>query len=114
MRNCAASNLSLSTSILASLTPLSAYPAATFSRIGESCLHGPHHSAQKSSTTSEVIDGWMTSASNRSIDSRSASLRPTVAKFVRFLRDVLRAAIWAAAVEATSAACVDRFTAVLL
>ena len=39
------------------------YSAARASRIGESCLQGPHHSAQRSSTTGTVIDWWMTSAS---------------------------------------------------
>ncbi len=34
---------------------------ASFSRIGESCLHGPHHSAQKSMMTGVVIDRSTTS-----------------------------------------------------
>src|SRR3954449_3163180 len=54
---------SASTSILASTqAPWSS--AASRSRTGESCLHGPHHSAQKSSTTGTVRDRSMTSVWN--------------------------------------------------
>src|SRR5262245_39873758 len=45
------------------LTRRTAPPAAvtTFSRIGPSCLHGPHHGAQKSKITGTSRDVWMTS-----------------------------------------------------
>src|SRR5262249_32404512 len=49
-----------SISILTSLTlPLAALTA--FSKIGVSCLHGPHHSAQKSTSTGWRLDSSMTS-----------------------------------------------------
>ncbi len=50
-----------STSTLASSTapPVS---ATTFSRIGPSVLHGPHHSAQRSTTTGTVVDRSMTTS----------------------------------------------------
>src|SRR3546814_16062501 len=60
-RNCAAIKAFSSTLILTSLTPLVAYSAHTFSMTGVSCLHGPHHSAQKSTITSDVRDGSTTS-----------------------------------------------------
>ena len=52
-----------STSTFASSTapPVS---ATTFSRIGPSVLHGPHHSAQRSTTTGTVVDRSMTSVAN--------------------------------------------------
>ena len=47
-------------SILTSRTlPLAA--RTTFSRIGVSCLHGPHQVAQKSTSTGTVCDAWITS-----------------------------------------------------
>ena len=50
----------LSMSILASLTlPLAAFTA--FSRIGVSCLHGPHQGAQKSTSTGCCLDSSITS-----------------------------------------------------
>ena len=50
----------LSISILASLTlPLAAFTA--FSRIGVSCLHGPHQGAQKSTSTGWRLDSSITS-----------------------------------------------------
>ena len=46
--------------ILTSLTlPLAAFTA--FSRTGVSCLHGPHHGAQKSTSTGWRLDSSMTS-----------------------------------------------------
>src|SRR5450830_447126 len=46
--------------ILTSLTlPLAAFTA--FSRIGVSCLHGPHHGAQKSTSTGWCLDSSITS-----------------------------------------------------
>src|SRR6516162_4309936 len=49
-----------SISILTSLTlPLAALTA--FSRTGVSCLHGPHQSAQKSTSTGWRLDSSMTS-----------------------------------------------------
>src|SRR5579863_3586923 len=46
--------------ILTSLTlPLAAL--TTFSRIGVSCLHGPHHGAQKSTSTGWRFDSSITS-----------------------------------------------------
>ncbi len=46
--------------ILASLTaPLAAFTA--FSRIGVSCLQGPHHGAQKSTSTGWRLDSSITS-----------------------------------------------------
>src|SRR5262245_46904341 len=50
----------LSISILTSLTlPLAA--RTTFSKTGPSCLHGPHHSAQKSTSTGWRLDSSITS-----------------------------------------------------
>ena len=50
----------LSMSILASLTlPLAAFTA--FSRIGVSCLQGPHQGAQKSTSTGWRLDSSITS-----------------------------------------------------
>src|SRR6266851_4001753 len=50
----------LSMSILTSLTlPLAAL--TTFSSTGVSCLHGPHHSAQKSTSTGCRLDSSITS-----------------------------------------------------
>src|SRR5712691_9508805 len=50
----------LSMSILTSLTlPLAAL--TTFSSTGTSCLHGPHHSAQKSTSTGWRLDSSITS-----------------------------------------------------
>ena len=47
-------------SILASLTlPLA--PLTAFSSTGVSCLHGPHHSAQKSTSTGWRFDSSITS-----------------------------------------------------
>src|ERR1700677_2069498 len=46
--------------ILTSLTlPLAAFTA--FSKIGVSCLHGPHHGAQKSTSTGWRLDSSITS-----------------------------------------------------
>src|SRR5690606_12875021 len=50
----------LSTSTLAS-THEPPPSTASFSSTGESCLHGPHHSAQKSTTTGEVRERSSTS-----------------------------------------------------
>ena len=52
-----------STSTLASSTapPVS---STTFSMIGPSVLHGPHHSAQRSTTTGTVIDRSITAVAN--------------------------------------------------
>ncbi len=46
------------------LTSLTLPPAArtAFSSAGCSCLHGPHHGAQKSTSTGWRRDSWMTSA----------------------------------------------------
>src|SRR3546814_8182522 len=71
--NCAAIKAFSSTLILTSLTPLVAYSAHTFSMTGVSCLHGPHHSAQKSTITSDVRDGSTTSRRNSSTASLSLS-----------------------------------------
>ena len=50
----------LSMSILTSLTlPLA--PRTAFSSTGVSCLHGPHHSAQKSTSTGWRLDSSITS-----------------------------------------------------
>jgi hypothetical protein len=50
-------------SILTSLTlPLAAL--TTFSSTGVSCLHGPHHSAQKSTSTGWRLDSSITSFTN--------------------------------------------------
>src|SRR3954471_9502020 len=57
----AASRCSASTSILARThEPLPS--AASFSSTGDSCLHGPHQSAQKSITTGTEVDRSRTSA----------------------------------------------------
>src|SRR5262245_25213162 len=62
-RNIWASRWLLSTSTLASTqAPLPSI--ASFSRTGESCLHGPHHSAQKSMTTGTDRDRSSTSVWN--------------------------------------------------
>src|SRR5256884_8689912 len=53
----------LSMSILTSLTlPLAAL--TTFSSTGPSCLQGPHHSAQKSTSTGWRLDSSITSFTN--------------------------------------------------
>ena len=61
----------VSTSTLASTT-LPSVSSITFSRIGPSGLHGPHHSAQRSTTTGTCLDRSTTSvgkvASVTSID----------------------------------------------
>jgi hypothetical protein len=62
-RNICASRWLLSTSTLAS-THAPPPSRASFSRIGESCLHGWHHSAQKSMTTGVVSDRSSTSLWN--------------------------------------------------
>ena len=50
-------------SILTSFTlPLAAF--TTFSSTGVSCLHGPHHSAQKSTSTGWRLDSSITSLTN--------------------------------------------------
>src|SRR3546814_9034824 len=79
--NCAAIKAFSSTLILTSLTPLVAYSAHTFSMTGVSCLHGPHHSAQKSTITSDVRDGSTTSRRNSSTASLSLSLIHSVANY---------------------------------
>ena len=38
--------------------------STTFSMIGPSVWHGPHHGAQRSTTTGTDFDRWMTSLSN--------------------------------------------------
>src|SRR6185437_178148 len=60
--NIPASCCSLSQSILASRNA-PAYSPASFSRIGPSVLHGPHHVAQKSTSTGVCKDACSTSAS---------------------------------------------------
>ena len=50
----------VSTSTFASVTPFS---AAASSSTGPSDLHGPHHSAQKSTTTGASFDASITSVS---------------------------------------------------
>ena len=72
-------NLSSSTSIFLSKTPLAAYWAATFSSIGASALHGPHHSAQKSRITRLVIDGSTTSVRNFATAFSSSIFKPMLA-----------------------------------
>ena len=63
MRSCWASIWFLSMSILTSLTaPLASL--TTFSIIGCSVLHGPHHGAQKSTMTGTVRDASITSLAN--------------------------------------------------
>ena len=61
----------VSTSTLASTT-LPPVSSITFSRIGPSVLHGPHHSAQRSTTTGTCLERSTTSvgkvASVTSID----------------------------------------------
>ena len=52
-----------STSTLASSTWPSV-AATTFSMIGPSCLHGPHHSAHRSTTTGTVMDRSITAVWN--------------------------------------------------
>ena len=48
--------------------------AASFSSTGESCLQGPHHSAQRSTTTGTCIERSMTSAWNvSSVTSRTTA-----------------------------------------
>src|SRR5690606_1903796 len=59
----------------------SAYSAATFSSIGASALHGPHHSAQKSRITSLSRDGSTTSCRKRSTAFCSSRPRPLPAPF---------------------------------
>ena len=60
MRSCCAISGFSSTLTLTSRTlPLAA--RTTFSRMGVSCLQGPHHGAQKSTITGVCIDAWMTS-----------------------------------------------------
>ena len=48
------------------LTSFTAPPASltTFSISGPSCLHGPHHGAQKSTMTGTLADAAITSCSN--------------------------------------------------
>ena len=72
MRNWAASAWFLSTSIFTSCT-LGARAATSFSSAGPSVLHGPHHSAQKSTSTSAVFDASMTSRRKASILAFSAA-----------------------------------------
>ncbi len=68
-----------STSILAS-THAPPPSAASRSRIGLSCLHGPHHSAQKSMTTGTVIDRSMMSTwKDASVTSMTATGAPPFA-----------------------------------
>src|ERR1700742_1450876 len=56
-----------STSILTSFTPFSAVASSSS---GPSCLHGPHHSAQKSTTTGSSAEAAIPSCSNvRSVTS---------------------------------------------
>src|ERR1700681_2632092 len=56
---CATSGLSSMLSLTMRTAPLAARTA--FSRIGPSCLHGPHHGAQKSTTTGCSNDASTTS-----------------------------------------------------
>ena len=73
---CATAGLA-STSTLASSTPPLVSPI-TLSRIGPSVLHGPHHSAQRSTTTGTWWDRWTTSVSNVA-SVTSAIVTPNVA-----------------------------------
>ena len=60
-----------STSTLASTQAPPASPASR-SRTGDSCLHGPHHSAQKSTRTGTVMERWSTCTSkSASVTSRT-------------------------------------------
>src|SRR6185312_10618126 len=63
MSNALESAFSSSELTFASLTR-PAYSAATFSSTGVSALHGPHHGAQKSTTTGMALEPSMTSSSN--------------------------------------------------
>src|SRR5262245_45874684 len=63
MRSCCASIWFWSMLILTSFTaPLAAF--TTFSMMGCSCLHGPHHGAQKSTITGTVREASSTSLAN--------------------------------------------------
>ena len=51
------------------LTSFTAPPAAatTFSSAGCNCLQGPHQGAQKSTSTGNLRDSWMTSAAKLAV-----------------------------------------------
>ena len=93
-RNAAAMRGWASTSTVASTSRPPA-SATSFSSTGESCLHGSHHVAHRSTTTGTVIDCCSTSVSK--LSSVTSTMTPAGA-------EALLAAAWAAASFAAASA----------
>src|SRR3546814_1738911 len=64
--------------------------AASFSRIGPSALHGPHHSAQKSTSTGVCRDFCSTSASKVAVVASKTCGRAGESGDIRGIRGVFR------------------------